>query len=105
MMSRRLLIYCSMVALAIGVGVGYHAVLSPQPGVTRTNFERIKERMTEAEVERIFGEVGLDWGKMRSHICRAWHNEENTFVVLFSDGGVIHKGWYPRGTIEPVPKK
>jgi hypothetical protein len=56
MKEKRLLLIASAIAAVVGVTLGVLALLPPRPGVTKENFDRIKEGMTRAEVEAIFGE-------------------------------------------------
>jgi hypothetical protein len=56
MTKKRLLLLASL-PLTVLVIFGVLAMLPPRPGVTKANFDRVKEGMTLAEVEEIFGRV------------------------------------------------
>jgi hypothetical protein len=54
MPKKRLLLIASF-PFTIALTLGVLAMLPPSPGVTKANFDRIKEGMTKAEVEEILG--------------------------------------------------
>lgn len=58
MKKKRLLLLASL-PLAIAFTLGVLAMLPPNPGVTKNNFDRIQEGMTRAEVEAILGKPVL----------------------------------------------
>jgi hypothetical protein len=53
---RRYLIVAGILAGCVCAALGVVAMLPPQPGVTKANFDRVEEGMTLAEVEAILGE-------------------------------------------------
>jgi len=52
---RRYLIVAGILAGCVCAALGVVAMLPPQPGVTKANFDRIEIGMTKSEVEQIFG--------------------------------------------------
>ena len=53
-------VLAACVALAIGLIALVAMLQSARPGVTRVNFDRIEERVTQEEVEAILGEPHLE---------------------------------------------
>jgi len=98
-MSRRRLIILSIGAIAVvSIGLGILAVLPPQPGVTKANFDRIEKGMTLADVEAILGSESMshfDHGESGPLISREiWHGVDRSSTrITFDDGIVCEKQW------------
>ena len=97
---------------AIMVIAGGLYFLMPSHGdgkITKANFDTIKHGMTQAEVEAILGpgaeksgyyEIrGVPWRSIVSDAGAAptvyWDGDEGTIRVLFIQGRVVTKDWYP----------
>jgi hypothetical protein len=52
---RRYLISAAVLAACVCIVIGVLAMLPPQTGVTKANFDRIEKGMTEKTVEEMFG--------------------------------------------------
>src|ERR1017187_4650698 len=55
MATKKRLILIASLPLTIAVTVGVLALLPPSPGVTKANFDRIQDDMTNADVKQILG--------------------------------------------------
>ena len=72
-------------------------MMPPSPGVTKANFDRIKEGMTRAEVEEIFGGKGdwrwmvQDWEEKSEWMWGANNGAEA--VINFEKNCVTEKQW------------
>jgi hypothetical protein len=89
---KRLLLIASF-PLAVVLIFGVLAMLPHGPGVTKANFDRIKERMTKAEVDELFGgkepleRIDQGW---------SWQADDRSAEVYigFAGGGVAAKFWF-----------
>jgi hypothetical protein len=95
----------------LGVGLALVALalaftdwaLSLQPGVTEAKVRRIRQGMTLAEVEGIFGrspDRRDGGGGCRFEICQ-WRTPEKVATVELRDGRVYEVDWYER--LSPGP--
>lgn len=78
-------------------------VLKPAgPGVTKTNFDRIKAGMSRAEVEELFGRPAdaryLHGGLKIRHTVEVWHGVEGEATIISDEarGLVAKEEWSPR---------
>ena len=84
-MTKKRLILIALLPLAAAVTLGVLAMLTPSPGVTKANFDRIEKGMTIPEVEQIFGKKGeslvpadktwLVWEAADGSWAEIWHSE------------------------------
>lgn len=87
-MTRRRLLLIASLPLAVGVALVVLAMLPPRPGVTRANFDRIKEGMQLEEVEEIFGGPGhrlpIGAGGVHSSVSPySWRSEDGATAVIW----------------------
>jgi hypothetical protein len=92
MRRRRLLVALGAVLLAVAVA----ALLLPRPGVTRSNFDRIKKGMPRGEVERILGGPPSESGiAVAPRVPWAiWTQGGTTVLVLFDEDAVEKCDFY-----------
>jgi len=80
---RRYLISAAVLAACVCIAIGVLAMLPPQPGVTKANFDRVKPGMTLAEVEQILGPtVTNDPESANNPIC-VWQEANGAGAVIF----------------------
>jgi hypothetical protein len=70
------------IALVAGALALTHELLSPWPGVTAANVERIRKGMPRAEVEALLGGPGNDW--------QPWGNGS----IVWTDGHCSVQVWF-----------
>ena len=96
------------------LGVGVLAVLGmagmvvwesqPRPGITRANYERIREGMTLVEVEAILGRPGDGFGgDGDTPRVRFWQGDHVKVTVWFDTDGCVEAGWCGTGEEEWEP--
>ena len=59
MTRKRWIAVAGILVSLVGLGAFVPTLLPPRPGVTKANFERIHDGMSQAEVEAIFGSKPL----------------------------------------------
>jgi hypothetical protein len=119
MRKRRLLVGVGALVLLVVVGWLAVAWLAPsRPGITRENYERIQQGMTQHEVERLLGEPGQDglallltgpehesdalatslseiddlvWGEPPTCLVLGWVGRDVIVLVRFDNGRVSRK--------------
>jgi hypothetical protein len=99
MATKKRLLLLASVPLTIAVTLGVLAMLPPSPGVTKSNFDRIQEGMTNTQVEAIFGREGqrTEWG-------RYWKADDGSGAFFqFRDHCVVYAEWYD--SHEPILNK
>ena len=100
-MRKRVILAAGTVAGFVGVALVVLAMLPPQPGVTKANFDRIEVGMTRVEVDDLFG------GKEPlERIDQGWvwaADDGSEAYVGFAGGGVAAKNWLDSN--EPITKK
>jgi hypothetical protein len=91
--------YILVAAFALAVIVyAVVALWPPAPGVTQANFDRIKDGMTLAEVEAIYGKPSsnsflVPFGEPFS-VVHSWVSPSgNTAFVHISENVVVYKSW------------
>jgi hypothetical protein len=101
MRRRRLLLMLAGFPCLGALAWGIMAMLPPQPGVTKANFNRIKEGMTLAEVEAIFSfanaKVTNDPDPVSSTLWGdTWFSDDRDIavVVWFNNATVVGKEWH-----------
>src|SRR5262245_29735657 len=57
----------------------------PRPGVTVENFQRLRARMSEEQVERLLGGPGHVWGRVTLRHGTMWRSEECSIDIWFSE--------------------
>lgn len=101
-MTKKRLLLIAFLLLTIAVIVGVLALLPPSPGVTKANFDRIKEGMDRTEVEEILG--GKAHKIQPTHRAKGmpgpgvmvafWGADDGSGVwITFMTGGVAGKSW------------
>jgi hypothetical protein len=90
------LISAAVLAAFVGIALGVLAMLPARPGVTKANFERIKEGMTLAEVEALFGEPSFRFAEFEDSGIRNWvaSNRILASVLFDPNGRVVRKEWW-----------
>ncbi len=99
-MNRKHLLLLGPPSVAVAVMLSALALLwSPHPGVTKANFDRIEEGMTNAEVEQLLGGTGLPFHGFAHHEpprTFVWEGDDGSVVfVEFTDNSVMSKKWEP----------
>ena len=90
---RGLLIGVLLVATACLV-LGVLAMLPPRSGVTKANFDEIKNGMTVTEVEQILGDRASIKNQEGRGRLDTWLNGDGSNAsVWFSNGIVVQKAW------------
>ncbi len=87
-----------LVAVAIAFIVAY-GLIERAPGVTEANVRRIRERMTEAEVEAILGGKGLRGLVIVGGIWwedRIWSSQHGSACITFNRSSAIRDKWRVR---------
>lgn len=90
-MKKRFLIAAAVVAAIACSILGVTAVLVPQPGVTKANFDRVEIGMTKDQVHQILG-IPTEFGFLNSGIViesdrHIWRGEDGSVVqIRFIDG-------------------
>lgn len=95
---RRCLIAACVLAACVGVVWAVLALLPPQPGVTKVNFDRIEDGMSISEVEQILGGPGVAFHGFanRPPATFVWTGDgESLAFVEFTDNSVRGKTWRP----------
>jgi hypothetical protein len=93
-MRRRRLLLGALALLGLGGGL-FAWLQPPRPGVTRANFERIQEGMTEEEVRAILGDSWtIAFGWFDDYLV--WESPEIVIEVHFDEAGVCDKGFSPK---------
>jgi hypothetical protein len=102
MSKKRLLLFASL-PLTVAVTLGVLAMSPPRPGVTKTNFDRIQEGMTKAQVQEMLGQDGEFTGgftvvdRQEAQIAKAefaWRADDGSVVfIMFVEGCVAAKYW------------
>jgi len=99
---RRSLISAAVLAACVCIALGVLAMMPPRPGVTKANFDRIKEGMTLEEVTSIFGSKeasnGVVAGTIFSQKCDRYHRWEDddwscSATVGFRENQVMQMVW------------
>jgi hypothetical protein len=79
-----------LAAAALGAGVADCVALTPEPGVTVKNFERLRVGMTVEEVEGIMGRPSDDDRPNEGLVAYAWQSKDIQIVVVFAaDGSAV----------------
>ena len=94
---RRYLISAGLLAACVGLALGVLAMLPPRPGVTKANFDRIKNGMTLTELEAIFGGEPNQFVFSSKGTCigRGWIGPDEAYVYLtVSNESVTEKQWF-----------
>src|SRR5262245_44081228 len=99
MRKRRALWVCVAAALGLGFVAGLAVLVACRPGgVRRASVERIKEGMTEGEVEAIFGgsadrvptvALSLDVPGRPVRCQKTWSGRDGVAVVAFDPEGTV----------------
>jgi hypothetical protein len=98
-MKKRSLYLIAILPLTVALIVGVLAMLPSRPGITTTNFDRIRLGMTEAEVRGILGEKGFELRRFtannenRKKKMRWLVNDWTCVDIQFDDGLVVEKSW------------
>jgi len=84
---RRLLLMLAGFACLGGLALGGLWMMQPRtgPGVTKANFERIKEQMTLDEVQEMFGKNGIAFHGYVDTSAYCWENEDHSYAIVFFD--------------------
>jgi hypothetical protein len=101
----RYLVCAAILAACVCIALGVLA-LPPQPGVTKANFERIKEGMSLREVKGILGESFIDASPWRIHgnIALSWsHTDGSLIIIHFNEERVFVREFYQ--STETFPEK
>ncbi len=81
----------------------------PGQGVTRANFSRLEDGMSQSQVEDIFGEQGRRWhpGKSDGGILTAarWEGAGVAYAVFSGEAGLVRKQWHEEGFFTPTKEK
>jgi hypothetical protein len=111
MRRRRLLLEAGALALLALTGLAVLRRLPPRPGITRANYERLREGMTVQQVEGILGgspgnysrfsdkEAGLwaldfedpELSRQYFRGREVWVGDELAVAVWFNDGGLVRR--------------
>jgi len=103
----RLLMYAAVLVLFATGALALSAWLMPaRPGVTRSNFERVQDGMTLAEVSAVLGEPsdvspgGRAWGALHdgprpiNYAKHVWGGDTGGVYVMFDEkGGASYREW------------
>ena len=94
-MTKNRLILLASVPLTFAVTLGVLAMLPPGPGVTKANFDRIREGMTYDEVEHILGQEGIH-RERREAVLYYWEadNGSQAWIQFQGDFCVVEKRWH-----------
>ncbi len=103
MKAKRLLLLASL-PLTVAAILGVVVMLTPRPGVTKANYDRIEIGMKQSEVEAILGKPTVDsfgygWSDWNGPSGGAWA------CILFREDIVIQKGWRGPWETESLPAK
>jgi hypothetical protein len=98
---KHLLLIAALLIAVITLALGLLAMMPPGPGVTKANFDRIKEGMTRAEVEEIFGGPAFksfEYSRVdrRFYSSRIWcenNGNESAWIEFFDDESVFRSEW------------
>ena len=103
-MRKRLLLAAGTMAGLVGVVLVVLTMLPPNTGVTKANFDRIKDGMTMNEVELIFGEESK-WstGRIGGSIIEIWESADGASACVRFREDVASKTWTPSS--ETIPDK
>jgi hypothetical protein len=97
MITKKRLLWVASLPLTIAVIFGILALLPPRPGVTKANFDRIQEGMTQAEVEVIFDKPGEVREVVRWSLMLRWRSDDGAVATVSFSGDdelVVHsKTW------------
>jgi hypothetical protein len=85
-MTRRTWLILSAVVLLSLVGVGMYLATPPKPGVTRANFLRLHQGMSEEQVEEILGRKADDVMVVTGGCDASWSGPEGDIEIGFSYG-------------------
>ncbi len=85
-MTRRTWLILSAMALMSLVGVGIYWATPTKPGVTRANFLRLHEGMSEAQVEAILGRKADEVMGVTNGRVAFWSGPEGHIDISFSYG-------------------
>jgi hypothetical protein len=104
-MKRKRLILLAAVFLVLLASAVSICVLFPRTQVTRENFLRLRDGMTEAEVEEIFGERSEPWhynAKSFFGSPRLWAGDGIAYVTFDTKRGLVGKCWKEDGFFSPT---
>jgi hypothetical protein len=99
MMRKRLFMIAGILVSVAWIVYITLAILPPWPGVTKENFDRIRDGMTSDDVVAILGNSGMtdipfEWPN-NPHMVTYWVNPDRANVtILFEHGLVISKTWH-----------
>jgi hypothetical protein len=92
---RRCLISAAILAAGIGIVVAVVALLPPQAGVTKANFDRIEKGMTFTDVATLFGAEPWFDDTTPEHRLVDWRHEDGAVGrVILVDGMVTEMFWF-----------
>ncbi len=85
-------------AIAGGLAVAIPMLQPPRPDVTKANFDRIEDGMTEQDIEAISGPSRGIWKAFQDPSCRqqsdCWERDDGAAAYVdFFDGRVSYKRW------------
>jgi hypothetical protein len=93
---RRYVISAAILAACLGIILGVLAMLPPQPGVTKANFDRVKIGMAWAEVDEIFGQAASErstLGGGLSNLASYGGDHGASAHIDYCDDVVTRKEW------------
>ena len=97
MTKKRYATVAGLLTALVFLGVSVISLLPPRPGVTKANFDRIIEGMTEAEVEAVFGQKPLPplmWNGCLGFHVESWQNQDGSEAnIHFNLDSVTEKYW------------
>lgn len=102
-MRKRYLTLAMLFAVFVAAALGILAMLPPRPGVTKANFDRIQNSMTENDIDTIFGakkasDFSVPGPSSFPHMPRilTWQNDDGARAQFVLIGGkACGKTWHP----------
>ena len=77
--------------------------MSPEPGVLRANYGRLKKGMSLADVEKVFGKpAGAEYNWDRLVETREWSDNDASASIDFLFGHAIKLSWHQTPMIDRV---